>query len=119
MDGGSARSKAATYTQNNIDTETSMPLVGFEPTIAAFERAKIVHALDRAATMIGSNNNNNNNNTLLQGIGNMPALAFALLSETNITITVFCIYIFTFHRLRSVSCRGYLYALRSESQKII
>jgi hypothetical protein len=27
--------------------------VGFEPTIPAFERAKIVHALDSAATVIG------------------------------------------------------------------
>jgi hypothetical protein len=31
-----------------------MPWVGFEPTIPAFERAKIVHGLDRAATVIGS-----------------------------------------------------------------
>jgi hypothetical protein len=30
-----------------------MPWVGFEPTIPAFERAKTVHALDRAATVIG------------------------------------------------------------------
>jgi hypothetical protein len=30
-----------------------MPQVGFEPTIPVFERAKTVHALDRAATMIG------------------------------------------------------------------
>jgi hypothetical protein len=27
--------------------------VGFEPTIPAFEREKTVHALDRAATVIG------------------------------------------------------------------
>jgi hypothetical protein len=31
-----------------------MPQVGFEPTIAVFERAKTVQALDRAATVIGS-----------------------------------------------------------------
>jgi hypothetical protein len=31
-----------------------MPLVGFELTITAFERAKTVHASDRAATVIGS-----------------------------------------------------------------
>jgi hypothetical protein len=31
-----------------------MPRVGFEPKIPAFERAKTVHALDRAATVIGS-----------------------------------------------------------------
>jgi hypothetical protein len=30
-----------------------MPRVGFEPTILVFERAKTVHALDRAATVIG------------------------------------------------------------------
>jgi hypothetical protein len=32
-----------------------MPRVGFEPTIPVFERAKTVHALDRAATVIGYN----------------------------------------------------------------
>jgi hypothetical protein len=30
-----------------------MPWVGFEPTIPEFERAKTVHALDRAAIVIG------------------------------------------------------------------
>jgi hypothetical protein len=30
-----------------------MPQVGFEPIITAFKRAKRVHALDRAATVIG------------------------------------------------------------------
>jgi hypothetical protein len=30
-----------------------MPQVGFRPTIPVFERAKTVHALDRAANMIG------------------------------------------------------------------
>jgi hypothetical protein len=32
-----------------------MPEVGFEPTITASERAKTVHALDYAATVIGTN----------------------------------------------------------------
>jgi hypothetical protein len=31
-----------------------MPLVGFEPTIPVFERAKSVYALDGVATMIGT-----------------------------------------------------------------
>jgi hypothetical protein len=31
-----------------------MPRLGFEPTIPVLERAKTVHALDRAATVIGS-----------------------------------------------------------------
>jgi hypothetical protein len=35
-----------------------MPWVGFEPTIPAFERAKTVHALDRAVTVIGIHCNN-------------------------------------------------------------
>jgi hypothetical protein len=30
-----------------------MPQVGFEPMIPVFEQAKIVHALDRAAMVIG------------------------------------------------------------------
>jgi hypothetical protein len=32
-----------------------MPRMRFEPTIPAFERAKIFHALDRAATVICEN----------------------------------------------------------------
>jgi hypothetical protein len=31
-----------------------MPQVGFESTTPVFERAMIVHALDRAATVIGT-----------------------------------------------------------------
>jgi hypothetical protein len=41
-----------TETQNK-GTQTSMPWVGLEPTIRAFERAKTVHASHRAATAIG------------------------------------------------------------------
>jgi hypothetical protein len=41
-----------TQTQNK-HKQTSMLRVGFEPTIPAFERAKTVHGLDRAATVIG------------------------------------------------------------------
>jgi hypothetical protein len=41
-----------TQTQNK-HTQTSMSWVGFEPTIPALERAKVVHALDRTATVIG------------------------------------------------------------------
>jgi hypothetical protein len=37
----------------NKHKETYMPWVGFETTIPVFERAKTVHALDRAATVIG------------------------------------------------------------------
>jgi hypothetical protein len=39
-------------TQTEKPTQTSMPRVGFELTIPVFERAKTVHALDRAATVI-------------------------------------------------------------------
>jgi hypothetical protein len=48
---GSAHRKAATYTGQH---RTAMPKVGFEPTNLVFERAKTVHALERAATTIGT-----------------------------------------------------------------
>jgi hypothetical protein len=40
-----------TQTQNKR-TQTSMPQVGFGPTIPVFGRAKTAHALDRAAAVI-------------------------------------------------------------------
>jgi hypothetical protein len=39
--------------RENKRTHTTMPRVGFEPTIPLFERAKTVHALDRSGTVIG------------------------------------------------------------------
>jgi hypothetical protein len=39
--------------KHNKRTQTSTPQVGFEPMIPVFERTKTVHALDRAATVIG------------------------------------------------------------------
>jgi hypothetical protein len=42
-----------TQTQNKC-TQTPKPRVGFEPTIPVFERAKTVHALVGAATVIGT-----------------------------------------------------------------
>jgi hypothetical protein len=42
-----------TQTQNK-HKRTSMPRVGFEPTIPAVERTKTVHALDHAASVIGN-----------------------------------------------------------------
>jgi hypothetical protein len=55
LDGGSTCRKAATCTQNftNKRTQTPKTQVGFEFTISVFERAKTVHALDHAATVIG------------------------------------------------------------------
>jgi hypothetical protein len=41
----------------NKRTRTSVPLLGFEPTIAALERAKTVQALDLTATVIGPRKN--------------------------------------------------------------
>jgi hypothetical protein len=48
----SSQGRYLTQTQNQ-HTETSMPGLGFEPTILAFERAKTFHALGGAATVIG------------------------------------------------------------------
>jgi hypothetical protein len=42
-----------TIETQNKRAQTSMPRVGFEPTISAFKRAKTVHSLDRATTVIG------------------------------------------------------------------
>jgi hypothetical protein len=58
LDGGSARRKAATCTQDSTQTQNkhiqiSTPCVRFQPTIPAFQRAKTVHALHSAATVIG------------------------------------------------------------------
>jgi hypothetical protein len=47
-----SQGRYVTQTQNTR-TQTSMFRVGFEPTSPAFERAKTVHALDRAAIVIG------------------------------------------------------------------
>jgi hypothetical protein len=38
--------------KNRINTQTSVPRVGFELTITVFERAKAVHDFDRAAAVI-------------------------------------------------------------------
>jgi hypothetical protein len=57
LDGRSALSEGR-YLHRTTQTQekrrqTSMPRVGFEPTIPVFERAKTFHATDRAATVIG------------------------------------------------------------------
>jgi hypothetical protein len=41
-----------TTQMQNKRTQTSMPRVGFQPTIPLFEQAKTVHALDCVATLI-------------------------------------------------------------------
>jgi hypothetical protein len=43
-----------TIKTQNKRTQTSMPGVGFEPTIPVSERPKMVHALDRGATVVGN-----------------------------------------------------------------
>jgi hypothetical protein len=58
LDGGSACLKAATSTSRTTQRQikciqTPMPQVVFERKIAVFEWAKIIHALDPAATVIG------------------------------------------------------------------
>jgi hypothetical protein len=55
LDERSARRKAARATQTHNKCTHKHPClrVGFEPKIPAFERAKTVHALNRAATVTG------------------------------------------------------------------
>jgi hypothetical protein len=43
-------------------TQTSMPLVVFEPAITVFERAKTGHTCDREATVTGTNKETANEN---------------------------------------------------------
>jgi hypothetical protein len=50
------RARAHTHTHTHTHThihQTSIPYVGFEPTITATKRAKRVHALDLSATVTG------------------------------------------------------------------
>jgi hypothetical protein len=57
LNGGSAFREATTSTgqhRENKRRQTSMPRVGFEPTIPVFEREKTFHAVDCAATVIGT-----------------------------------------------------------------
>jgi hypothetical protein len=56
-----------TQTQNKRK-QTSMLWVGFEPTTPAFEWAKTVHALDGAATVIGSLTNYREHNSVWETI---------------------------------------------------
>jgi hypothetical protein len=42
------------HTEQYKYVQTSIPRVGFETTISLFERAKTVHALDRATAVIGN-----------------------------------------------------------------
>jgi hypothetical protein len=58
---GISPSQGTTQTQNKR-TQISMPQMRFEPTIPLFERAKTVHALDRAATVTGNTNPTTNRN---------------------------------------------------------
>jgi hypothetical protein len=56
MGGGSARRKAATDTgqhKENKRGQTFIPRMGNKPMTPVFERAKIVHASDHAAIVIG------------------------------------------------------------------
>jgi hypothetical protein len=53
---GLANREDATHKQDNTNaeyTQTSTPRVGFEPMFPAFEYVKTVHAVDRAAIVIG------------------------------------------------------------------
>jgi hypothetical protein len=66
-----------------------MPQVGFEPTIPVFARAKTVHALDRAAAVIGCYAFSIN--TLRTGNLNHPAAG--VLKPTNLTCALFTLKI--------------------------
>jgi hypothetical protein len=68
----------ATHTQNKR-TQTSMPRVGFEPMIPMLEQAKTVHALHRAATVIGIGSADMASAGLIQYITPSNLLTFIIL----------------------------------------
>jgi hypothetical protein len=53
LDESSARRKAVIYTQDNTNTEETRTETYIPTTISALERAKTVHASDRAVIVIG------------------------------------------------------------------
>jgi hypothetical protein len=72
-----------------------MPWVGFEPTIPVFERAKTFHALDRAATVVGTVKLYMRfTNELIVNVQNFKIQPWALLTHTLFfpftTLRVFC-----------------------------
>jgi hypothetical protein len=71
-----------------------MPCVGFEPTITASERAKTVHALDRAATVTGSN--------LVHHAIQIRKLTYILLFELHIILFFDDVTNFRFHFIRDI-----------------
>jgi hypothetical protein len=72
LDEGSARRRDLHLTTNSIhNRQTSMPPVGFEPTIPASARRQ-THALVRAATGIGTQLSLSTTNTILNGLRLKP-----------------------------------------------
>jgi hypothetical protein len=60
---------------------------GFEPTIPVFEQAKMIHVLDRAATVIGSNSNTSIVNcTYCEEIN----LTFMCITSTHVHLSPVC-----------------------------
>jgi hypothetical protein len=53
-----------TTQKQNKGIQTSIPQVGFEPTITVFERSKTFRALDRAAIVIGKHTTSQSNKTM-------------------------------------------------------
>jgi hypothetical protein len=70
-----------TQTQNK-HKQTSMPGVGFEPTIPVFERTKTFHALDRKAKVIGFKSVYSHKICVLVGLLIYLCFEFILANET-------------------------------------
>jgi hypothetical protein len=68
-----------------------MPRVGFEPTIPVFERAKTVHALERAATGSGS---------------------FSQLPSVKIVGVIFLLYPINCYNFTRIRCCDHLYGVQ-------
>jgi hypothetical protein len=81
--------------------QTSMPCVGFEPMIPASKRVKIVHALDRSATVTGQAINE----ILLIPASDLPHLPEATSQlEIKLLLTLFKPYKLTRSLFRDCHC---------------
>jgi hypothetical protein len=66
-----------------------MPGVGFESTVPAFERAKTVHALNRAATVIGIS-------TRLHGVVSQKIVLFIVTTTRTSILTHYSLIVLSF-----------------------
>jgi hypothetical protein len=87
-----------------------MPWVGFEPTVPASARAKIVHVLDRSVTVAGEAMIRLHNFTCKETLKNSVEIWY--LFECHVSIIFISIYFFQLEELLQFSINQNIYCLR-------